>query len=494
MSFTHFSITGVLFALAVLYLLHILKLWIQNIGKNLPPGPRALPLIGNLHMINLMRPSQALMELSKQYGPIFRIQMGSVKMVVLSGYETVKSALVDNADDFAERPFVRIFEDINHGWGITFSHGDNWKEMRRFTLSTLRDFGMGRSTIEDKIVEEVGFLIKELESEKGRPTDLAMIINLAIGNIITSIVMGHRFDYQNSTLLRLMHLVNENMRLIGCPSVQRYNVFPLLRYFPGDHLKVKKNISELHSFLQKTFLQHLKDLDRDDQRSFIDAFLVRQQEEADNPESYFDNHNLTTLVRNLFGAGMETTATTIRWGLLMMIKYPKIQEKVQEEISQTIGLTQPNYSHRGQMPYTNAVIHEIQRFGDIIPMIAAHETTKDVNFRGYFLPKGTSVIPIITSVLNDKTQYPYPDEFNPNNFLDSEGNFVKTDAFMPFGAGRRVCVGETLAKMELFIFFTSLLQKFTFHLPPGTSDVNLNSLGGFTNAPPPQMICAVPRY
>uniref|UniRef100_A0A8C5MWS1 Cytochrome P450 n=1 Tax=Leptobrachium leishanense TaxID=445787 RepID=A0A8C5MWS1_9ANUR len=191
---------------------------------------------------------------------------------------------------------------------------------------------------------------------------------------------------------------------------------------------------------------------------------------------------------------METTSTTLRWGILMMIKYPEIQEKVQAEIAQTVGLTQPNYSHREQMPYTNAVIHEIQRFGDILPMVVPHEVTKDVDFKGYFIPKGTRVIPLLSSVLRDKTKFKYPDEFNPNNFLDSEGNFVKNEAFMPFGAGRRICVGETLAKMELFIYFTSLIQRFTFCLPPGADDVNLCAPGGFTNAPPAQTICATSRY
>ncbi|XP_063297711.1 uncharacterized protein LOC134586132 [Pelobates fuscus] len=493
MSSTYFSTTGVLLALAVLYLVHILKLWIQNIGKNLPPGPRALPLIGNLHMINLMRPSHSLMELSKQYGTIFRIQMGSVKMVVLSGYETVKSALVDNADDFAERPFVPIFEDINQGWGVPFSHGENWKEMRRFTLSTLRDFGMGRSTIEDKIVEEFCLLIKELELEKGKPTDLAIIINLAVGNIITSIVLGHRFDYKDPTLRRLMHLVNENMRLIGSPSVQRYNVFPLLRYLPGDHLKVKKNISELHSFLQKTFLQHLKELDRDDKRSFIDAFLVRQQEEEANPNSFYHEANLLSIIVTLFTAGTETTASTIRWVLLFMTKYPDIQKRVHEEIDNVIGTSLPKYEHRVNMPYTSAVIHETQRRANIVPMNLPRETTKDIMFQGYHLQRGTYIIPLLESVLYDKTQFENPESFCPEHFLDSDGRFVKNSAFMPFSAGKRVCIGETLAKMELFLFFTSLMQSFSFHPAPGDSITEIKPAIGFTTPPVAQKICIISR-
>ncbi|KAM3931019.1 cytochrome P450 2K1-like [Leptodactylus fuscus] len=265
----------------------------------------------------------------------------------------------------------------------------------------------------------------------------------------------------------------------------------VLGMFPGSHKTIVENVEELCDFITKTFTEHLKKLDENDQRSFIDAFLIRQKEEAGDPQSYFHDGNLTRVVRNLFSAGIETTASTLSWGLLLMAKYPKIQEKVQEEILSVIGSAQPLYSHRGQMPFTNAVIHEIQRFADIVPLNLGHETTKDVTLKGYFLPKGTYIVPLLTSVLRDKTQFEKPEEFYPNHFLDSKGNFRKNEAFMPFSAGRRACAGETLARMELFIFFTTLLQKFTFSSPPGVTEVDMTPDIGMTNAPKPHMICAI---
>lgn len=145
------------------------------------------------------------------------------------------------------------------------------------------------------------------------------------------------------------------------------------------------------------------------------------------------------------------------------------------------------------MPYTDAVIHEIQRFGNIIPAIAPHATTRDVILRGYSLPKGTHVLPLLDSVLKDKNYFEKPDEFYPEHFLNSQGHFVKNEAFLPFSAGKRRCAGENLARAELFLFFTRLLQNFTFQAPPGT-EIDITPIVGFTNAPMIHTMCAVPHH
>ncbi|CAM5131102.1 unnamed protein product [Natator depressus] len=468
--------------------------WNKRACLNFPPGPRPLPILGNVHQLNLKRPYRTLLELSEKYGPVFSIQMGPKKMVVLSGYKMVKEALVNQADAFVERPRIPIFEKISRGNGVIFAHGENWKVMRRFTLTTLRDFGMGRRTIENKILEECDYLIKDFESRKGSPFDTMKMMNVAVSNVIVSIMLGHRFDYEDPKFIRLIHLINESVRLCGSPMVTVFNIFPALGFLPGNHKTVFNNMEELYSFIQQTFIEYLKQLDPNDQRSFIDAFLVRQQEEIYNPNSHFKNENLQSLVSNLFTAGMETTSTTLRWGLLLMMKYPAIQKKVHEEIERVIGSAQLHYEHRTQMPYTDAVIHEIQRFANILPMSLPHETTEDVRLNGYVIPKGTYIIPLLASVLCDKTQWEKPGEFYPQHFLSTDGKFVKNEAFMPFSAGRRICAGETLAKMELFLFFTSLLQRFTFHPPPGvtSSDLDLTPAVGFTTPPMPHKICAVP--
>ncbi|NXG34654.1 CP2K1 protein, partial [Dromaius novaehollandiae] len=482
----------------ILILLLVLKreyFWKNRSREAFPPGPRPLPIIGNLHIMDLKRPYRTMLELSKTYGSVFSIQMGQNKMVVLSGYETVREALANQADAFAGRPEIPVFTETVKGNGIIFSQGENWKVMRRFTLTTLRDFGMGKKAIEDFIVEEYGCLADTIQMHKGKPLEMTMMLNAAVANVIVSILLGNRYDYEDPTFKRLLSLLNENIRLLGSPSILLYNAFPGLGFLVKNRKTIVKNRDEIGAFIKVTFIEHLKTLDRNDQRSFIDTFLVRQQEEKGNANGYFHNDNLHEVVRNLFAAGMETTSTTLRWGLLLMMKYPEIQKKVQAEIERVIGSTPPRIEHRTQMPYTDAVIHEIQRFANILPLNLPHATTTDVTLKGYFIPKGTYVIPLLASVLQDKSQWEKPDMFHPEHFLDSEGKFVKKDAFMPFSAGRRICAGENLAKMELFLFLTSLLQRFTFHPPAGISisDLDLTPAIGITTPPVTYEVCAVPR-
>ncbi|XP_056419923.1 cytochrome P450 2K6-like [Hyla sarda] len=429
--------------------------------------------------------------LAKKYGPVFSIKIGVQKMVVLSGYETVKEALVNQAEEFSDRPTIPAIMDATRGYGLIFANGHNWKAMRRFALSTLRDFGMGKKSVEDKITEESNCLVETFKSYKGDPFDNTMRINSAVANIIISLILGHRFVYNDPKLLRLLVIIMNNVRIIGSPMAMLYNAFPaLMRWIPGSHQTVRKTTDELHSFIREVFTKQRDELDVNDQRNLIDSFLVKQKEEK--PELYFHDLNLTTLVADLFGAGMETTSTTLRWGLLLMMKYPKVQENVQKEIEEVIGSAEPQLVHRQQMPYTEAVIHEIQRFANLVPTNVPRMTTQDVTLKGFFIPKGTHIIPSLTSVLRDTKYFKKPDEFYPQHFLDSNGRFVKNEAFIPFSVGKRSCVGENLAKMELFLFFTKLLQTFTFKAPPGAK-LDLNPAVGFTLTPQKHEICAIPR-
>ncbi|XP_043945728.1 cytochrome P450 2K3-like [Protopterus annectens] len=359
-----------------------------------PPGPTPLPLIGNLHQLAIKRPDLTLMKLSEKYGTVYTFHMGMQKVVVLTGYDTVKDALINHAEEFGNRGKVPILKMSSKEIGIVFSNGESWKQMRRFTLSTLRDFGMGKKTLESRILDETAALIKVFESFRGQPFENTLIMNSALANIICSIVFGQRFEYDDEKFIQLLKLINENIRLVVSVFVQLYNAFPFLGFLPGVHKKVINNRASFRKAVEKLLMKSKSTVNASDIRSYADAFLVKQQTEtAKNEATYFYDENLTESASNLFIAGTETTSTTLRWGFLLMAKYPEIQKNVQEEINSIIGpMRPPTVEDRKNMPYCNAVIHEIQRYGNVIPMNVLHETSVDTHFHGYFLPKEKELV------------------------------------------------------------------------------------------------------
>ncbi|XP_057673561.1 cytochrome P450 2K4-like isoform X2 [Corythoichthys intestinalis] len=465
--------------------------------KKDPPGPRPLPLLGNLLQLDLKWLDRALSKLAKQYGSVFSIYLGTRQVVVLAGYKALKEALVGNAVEFGERYVNPIFEEMNLGHGIIFSNGDTWKELRRFALSTLRDFGMGKRLAQDKILEECRYLIPVLEGHKGRPFNTTSPLSHATSNIICSIVYGDRFQYDDARFVSMVKRANDTIRMMSSVQIQLYNMFPrLFGWLKDRHVVVSKRNENMED-IRELLRQRKEKFNPEMCTGVVDCFFVRQrkEEEAGVERSQFNEENMMFVVANLFAAGTDTTSTTLQWSLLLMAKYPEIQERVFEELCQVVGSRPMDVDDRKNLPYTNAVIHEVQRFGNIAPMAILHQTTQDITFQDYFIRKGTAVIPLLSSVLYDESQWATPNTFNPSHFLDNEGKFVKKDAFMPFSAGRRVCLGEGLARMEIFLFFTSLIQRFRFTPPPGISEeeLDLKPLVGFTLNPTPHELCAVRR-
>ncbi|CAL8275868.1 unnamed protein product [Arctogadus glacialis] len=440
------------------------------------PGPRGLPLLGNLLQLDLNRPHNTLI-----------VYFGPKKAVVLAGYKTVKQALVDHADEFGDRYISCVSEDINHQHGILASNGDNWKEMRRFALSNLRDYGMGKRTAEEKILEECHYLIEVFEKHKGQPFDTSKPMNLAVSNIISSIVFGSRFEYSDPQFNKMVKRSNESMRIMGTASMQLYNCFPWMGRWTKNRKLLKNNFEVQYNHFRNLIHQLKISLNPDMCRCLIDSFLIRKQKDEDScvTDPLYHEMNLITVVGNLFAAGTDNTGASLRWALLFMAKYPQIQGQVQEELRRETGSRQVRVEDRKKLPYTDGVIHETQRLASILPVALPHVTTQDVTLQGFFIRKGTTVYPLLTSVLHDDNEWETPSTFNPAHFLDKQGKFVKRDAFMPFSAGRRACPGEGLARMELFLFFTSLLQRFRFTPPPGVTEeeLDLTPAVGFTLNP-----------
>ncbi|XP_035950898.2 cytochrome P450 2F2-like [Halichoerus grypus] len=385
----------------------------------LPPGPTALPLLGNLLQLESGRPDRALMELSGRWGPVFTVRLGPRPAVVLCGYSTLRDALVLQADAFSGRGTMAVSERFTRGNGVVFSNGRRWGTLRNFALGALKEFGLGTRTIEERILEEAACLLGEFQATIGTPFDPRRLLDNAVSNVICSVVFGNRYGYEDPEFLRLLDLFHDNFRIMSSRWGEMY-IFPsFLDWLPGPHHRIFQNFTELRVFISEQILRHQQTRQPGEPRDFIDCFLDQMDKEQEDPESHFQEETLVMTTHNLFFGSTETTSTTLRYRLLILLKYPEVAAaKVQAELDAVVGrMRTPRLEDQERLPYTNAVLHDIQRFISVLPLGLPRALTHDAHLRGYFPPKGTFVIPLLVSSHQDPTQFKDPDCFGAPGWL-----------------------------------------------------------------------------
>ncbi|XP_069799524.1 cytochrome P450 2G1-like [Dendropsophus ebraccatus] len=475
------GVTGTIFLMVCVTFFLYTVTWRRKVkSKNFPPGPPTLPYLGTVLHVSTTEMPQSLVKLSKQYGPVLTIFVGNSPMVILVGYDCVKEALVEHSDVFSARGNTFFAHAVFKDYGIVLSNDERWKLLRRFSLTTLRDFGMGKRSIAERIQEEAQFLVERFRNNGENLFDPSDSLRLAVSNVICSIVFGERFDYEDKKFTTLLSLLQEMFSLLTSAWGILLHLFPKVStYIPGPHKKVFVILDKLKEFIHQALDDHKKTIDVNCPRDFIDSFLIKMEEEREKPDTEFHFENLFGTVIDLFSAGTETTSTTLKNALLILLKYPDVARKMQEEIDNVIGQSRcPALEDRTSMPYTDAVIHEIQRFADIVPLGIPHAASKDTIFRGYNIPKNAIVSPLLTSVLKDPKYFKQPEKFDPSHFLDENGQFKNNEAFLPFSIGKRSCLGEGLARMELFLILTSILQKLNLKSNKAPEDLDVTPQPG----------------
>ncbi|XP_068135959.1 cytochrome P450 2M1-like isoform X2 [Hyperolius riggenbachi] len=366
---------------------------------------------------------------------------------------------------------------LGDGYGIIAVNGEHFQQTKRFAVMTLRNFGMGKRSMEERVQEEAQHLIQAIEDTADGPFNPKALLGQALNNVINLVVFGRRWDLdcKDQDFLEFFRIINSIFEFVRGPLGLMYTILhKIINHLPGPHQKVFQDAERVKSFIKEEIHSHRKTLNPNSPRDFIDCFLIQAEKEAGVKNSSFFFDNLVATAFEMFIAGTDTTASTLQYSLLVMMKYPHIQDRIQMELDEVIGSDRlPGIADRSQMPYTNAVVHEIMRYLDLVPLSLPHQTAEDINFKGFTIPKGTNVIPLLASALADPEHWKNPHQFDPENFLDEDGKFCKQEALIPFSIGKRICPGEGLARMEVFLFLTALLQKFTFRPANPTDTFNL---------------------
>ncbi|KAG1675950.1 Cytochrome P450 2C29 [Nymphon striatum] len=303
-----------------------------------PPGPVGLPILGSLPWLALKDQTEYIVELHKKYGSIFMIKIGSIKNIVINDYETIKE--FSNHPDFQDRPKAGVINEFLQGYGVVDAEGERWKHQRRFILHNLKDFGMGRLNMQDKVIDEVQHTVSEMKKAEGKPISMDIIIQKATCNIFFNLAFNKRFDYNDPEFIVRLESLNTFMECSTKTFIM--SLFPSLTFIVKKyHDQIVSSFSSFISQAEDVIQNHKEDYDENNPRDLIDLFFMEMKKSLnDESQAYlstFTERQLKSLIVDLFVAGTETTSTTLRWAVVYILHHPEIQQKIHTEIDEIVG-------------------------------------------------------------------------------------------------------------------------------------------------------------
>ena len=348
-------------------------------------------------------------------------------------------------------------------------YGPAWKFYRKIFVNALRKYLSNIPLVEDRVTTQAEKLVQFVEEQRGELFDPADRLMKAVADVICAITFKDGSHTCNPDLGRIFKLNVAFAANVGdFQKVLILDFFPWTRYLPTKvYERWMAPMLEIHDIIRKRLRQTKKKFDPTEPvEDFMSALLRAQLDferecrtEKEKTEMFSEDRFVTTIY-DMFAAGYETTSTALRFVIAYMVTFPKYQEDIQRELDDVVGHKRPRMSDR---PLVQAVILESLRVGNLVPLAVPHVAIEDTTVRGYRVPKGTVVFPNTEAVHMDHNCWEDPTVFNPYRHIDANGKLIANpDNFYPFGAGRRVCAGEALAKIELFLITAILFHRFVF--------------------------------
>ncbi|XP_075409948.1 steroid 21-hydroxylase [Tenrec ecaudatus] len=469
-----------LLLLALLAAAHLLwRLWALR-TLHLPP---LVP--GFLHLLKPNLPIY-LFGLSQKLGPVYRLRLGLQEVVVLNSKRAIEEAMVKKWVDFAGRPQTMSFKLVSLD-NQDLSVGDYsplWKAHKKLARSALL-LGI-RSSMEGLVQEVTQEFCDRMRAQAGVPVAVHKEFSLLTCTIICHLTFGDKED----SLVRAFHdCIQDLLSAWDHWSIHILDVVPFLRFFPNPVLRrLKRALERRDRMVREQLRRHKDSLEASQCRDMTDYMLqgMRRQVSGEGSEGQLLEGHVHMAMVDLFIGGTETTATSLSWAVVYLLHHPEMQQRLQEELDRELGSSASNsrmqYKDRARLPLLNATIAEVLRLRCSVPLALPHRTTRRSSILGYDIPKDMVVIPNLLGAHLDETVWARPQDFWPERFLEPGA----CPRELAFGCGARVCLGEPLARLELFVVLTQLLRAFTLLPAPGA----LPSLqpwppGGVTLGVPP---------
>lgn len=479
------SVSESLLAMITLCLVYMfLKFLHPDIPQGLRrlPGPKPMPIIGNVLEVG-SKPYLSLTAMSRRYGPVYQIQIGMRPVVVLSSIDILRQALIKQGDDFAGRPDLYSFQFVNDGKSLAFSadKAGVWRARRKLAMSALRSFSTLDGTtpeyscvLEEHISREADYLITQLtramEADGG--FDPFRHIVMSVANVICGMCFGRLYNHDDEELLSLVNLSDEFGKVVG--SGNPADFMPILQFLPSSTMKNFVDINNrFTAFVKNIVTNHYSTYNKDKIRDITDSLINHCEDRKldENCNLEMSDEKVVGIVNDLFGAGFDTISTALSWCVMYLVAYPETQERLYQELNDKVGMERsPRLSDRANLPFLEAFIFEIFRHSSFLPFTIPHCATRDTSLNGYFIPKDTCVFINQWQINHDPELWKDPSTFNPDRFMSADGielDKMEGEKVMIFGMGKRRCIGEVIARNEVYLFLAILIQRLRFLEMPG---------------------------
>ncbi|CAI9115128.1 OLC1v1015964C1 [Oldenlandia corymbosa var. corymbosa] len=458
-----------------------------------PPGPPKLPLIGNLHQFDGLKPHECLMKLSQKYGPLMSLKLGRIPVIVISSAEMAKEALKNNDLTFSNRPIsVANQKYSRNGIDLGFApYGEYWREMRKLTvlhLFSLKKVQSFRPIHEDEVAQ----VVKQISdlSSSSQIIDIGSTMVSLNSRTICRIAFGKKGDEKDKEeskekpKRRSAHeILQEAEAFLGGFFVADY--FPSLGWIDkltGMLPRLDKNFKELDSFYQELIEEQLAKSERKESLSNDNVLQLLIQLKEDKSISTVDLtwDHIKAILTTIFLAASTSTASAITWAMTCLMKNPSTMEILKAEIRDSFrSKGKIEAEQLESLPYLNAVIKETLRLHPPAPLLVPRQTIETCTLGGYEIQPNAMVFINAWAISRDPKIWESPNEFKPERFFNNDIDLMNGQHFelIPFGSGRRGCPGAHLALAMAQLVLANLLHFFDWELPSGMKPEDIDTAG-----------------
>ncbi|XP_042485844.1 cytochrome P450 CYP736A12-like [Macadamia integrifolia] len=458
--------------------------------RRLPPGPRGLPVLGNLLMLGDL-PHRTLHQMAQKYGPIMYIRLGLVPTMVVSSSQAAELFLKTHDIVFAGRPYSMGTQYISYGnKGLAFSqYGTYWRNMKKLLAKELLSAAKVDS-FKKKRREEMGLFVRSLReaAEAGAVVDMSAKVGSLIENMIFPMLIGNQVDN-----VHLKSVFEEFLKLLGAFNLADFIPYIGKLDLQGLGRRMKEVSKVFDEVLEKIIDEHInnpKDSE-DNQKDFIDVMLSlmvdsKHKNIVEQDQGYMiDRTSIKAIILDMIVAATDTTSVTAEWTLSELLRHPKVMKRLQEELMNKVGIDrQVEEDDLVKLEYLDMVVKETMRLHPVAPFLLPHESLEDITINGYHIPKKSRVIINAWAIQRDPnvwSTYDNAEKFLPERFIGTDIDIKGRDfQLIPFGSGRRGCSGIYLGLTIVKLVLGQLVHGFGMELPNGLSPEDLDMTEKFS--------------